>query len=170
MSPRISTPSDEATYDGTEVFFVSDPSRVFFVEPHYFSPNNIYEELNDPTRYGQWCARFLFTPFYHPYAKTFLRELLVGGVSQLMRPTMQSDPGSIRGTPAFDFDIAFGPQPASFTRAARDVMEPYPKEASSSPTSEEVSRNTIGTSSIIHTCSWHRFTYNTGTMTMRSTV
>src|SRR5262249_49802432 len=71
----------------------------------------------------------VFETFYHPYARTFLRELEIGGVPQLMARTLQVNPQAVRGwTPSFDFNALYNPQPP--------VVKPYPGAAGASDPGE----------------------------------
>jgi hypothetical protein len=66
-----------------------------------------------------WNTRFEFLTFYHPYARTFLREYEIGGVPQLMSRNLQTNPQGVRGwTPSFNFQTIYNPKPP--------VVTPYP--------------------------------------------
>src|SRR5262249_43932669 len=63
-----------------------------------------------------------FQTFYHPFARTMLRELEVGGLPRLMSRTLQTQPEAVRGwSTAFDFASIFKPRPP--------VATPYPGQA-----------------------------------------
>ncbi len=107
----------------------------------------------------QWTTRYQFETFYHPYARTFLRELEIGGIPRLMSRNLQLNPQTVRGWPtAFNFQSLYDPQPA--------VATPYPGTANAPDPGETRSisrrappapiRSTTGKSSTTCRCSWRR--------------
>jgi Tc toxin complex TcA C-terminal TcB-binding domain/Neuraminidase-like domain len=110
QSPQIVIPQQEPVFDSADPFFVSDVARVFFVQPHYYTVSSSPQELDALAYIPQWTTQYAFSPFYHPFARTFLRELEVGGVDQLMRRDLQKAPETVRGS-HFDFKI-YDPKPA----------------------------------------------------------
>ena len=118
LNPRVVIPQQEGTFDSLDPFFVTDPTRTYLVEPHFYTSSSI--EVTNLTYVPQWTTKFVFESFYHPYARTFLRELEIGGVGQLMSRNLQRYPESVRGLPVFDFSATYGPQPP--------VAQPYPDE------------------------------------------
>jgi hypothetical protein len=119
-SQRVVVPMQDRVFDSADPFFAADSSRTFFVFPHYYTVSSSPQELDDLAYIPQWTTSYAFTPFYHPYARTFLRELEVGGTDRLMLRTMQVDPQTVRGQGNFDFAAVYQPQPP--------VMAPYPQE------------------------------------------
>lgn len=118
-NPRIIVPPQEPVFDSTDPFFVADPTRTYLVQPTYYTVSSSPAEITSLAYVNQWSTRFVFESFYHPYARTFLRELEIGGVPQLMSRQLQLNPQSVRGwTPTFDFNSIYGPQPP--------VAKPYP--------------------------------------------
>jgi hypothetical protein len=121
-SPRIVIPQQEPVFDSADPFFVTDDQRSYLVQPHYFTISSRPQELEDLTYVRQWATRYEFRTFYHPYAQTFLRELEIGGIPQLMSRTLQTSPQSVRGWPStFNFQALYTPQPP--------VASPYPGAA-----------------------------------------
>jgi hypothetical protein len=119
VNPRLIVPQQEAVFDSMDPFFVADPDRCYLVQPHYYTVSSSPQELDDLTYVPQWTTRYQFETFYHPYARTFLRELEIGGVPQLMSRNLQLNPQTVRGWPAvFNFQSFYNPQP--------DVAAPYP--------------------------------------------
>ncbi|HCS45189.1 MAG TPA: hypothetical protein DIW52_20570, partial [Pseudomonas sp.] len=119
-SQRVVVPMQDRVFDSADPFFAADSSRTFFVFPHYYTVSSSPQELDDLAYIPQWTTSYAFTPFYHPYARTFLRELEIGGTDRLMLRKLQIDPQTVRGQGNFDFATAYQPQPP--------VMTPYPQE------------------------------------------
>ncbi|PTB18124.1 hypothetical protein C9I57_25210 [Trinickia symbiotica] len=117
--PRIIIPVQEPVFDSADPFFVADRTRTYLVVPEYFTVSSSPQELFSLNYVGQWQTRYVFETFYHPYARTFLRELEIGGISQLMSRNLQLNPQAVRGwAPSFDFNALYKPQPP--------VAAPYP--------------------------------------------
>jgi len=119
-NPRIVIPQQEQpSFDSLDPFFVCDPTRTYLVHPTFYTLGSSPKELPDLSYISQWNTRFEFQTFYHPYARTFLRELEIGGVKQLMSRSLQTDPQTVRNwTPAFNFHTLYNPLPP--------VASPYP--------------------------------------------
>jgi hypothetical protein len=121
-NPHIIVPSQELIFDSTDPFFVADPTRTYLVQPTFYTISSNPQEITDITYMSQWSTSYVFETFYHPYARTFLRELEIGGISQLMERNLQTNPQGVRGwTPAFNFQTLYNPQPP--------VAKPYPGAA-----------------------------------------
>lgn len=120
-APRIVVPMQEPVFDSADPFFVSEPARNWFVQPHFYTVSSSPQELDNPPYNGAWGTRFAFAPFYHPFARTFLRELEIGGADRLMQRSLQLNPLQVRGQGGFDFAALYQPQPP--------VAQPYPVEA-----------------------------------------
>ena len=118
--PRIVIPLQEPVFDSADAFFVADVARTYFVQPHYYTVSSSPQEFDNRTYVPQWTTSYEFATFHHPYARTYLRELEIGGVDRLMRRDLQIDPQTVRGQGAFDFSAAYAPQPP--------VTTPYPVE------------------------------------------
>jgi hypothetical protein len=132
INTRIVVPPQEAVFDSLDPFFVTDggggsgsaprPHRTYLVDPEFFTVSSHPQELDSLYRVNQWSTEFAFQTFYHPYARTMLRELEAGGVSQLMSRSLQTNPQAVRGwSPYFDFKALFDPRPP--------VAMPYPGQA-----------------------------------------
>ncbi|HXT80553.1 MAG TPA: neuraminidase-like domain-containing protein [Acetobacteraceae bacterium] len=122
VNPRLTVPQQETVFDSMDPFFVSDRERSYLVQPHYYTVSSSPQELEDLTYVPQWTTRYAFETFYHPYARTFLRELEIGGVPRLMSRNLQLNPQGVRGAPtAFSFQSLYAPQPP--------VAAPYPGTA-----------------------------------------
>ena len=89
-NPRIIVPQQEPVFDSADPFFVADHSRTYLVQPNYFTISSSPQELDNLTYAGQWATEYQFETFYHPYARTFLRELEIGGVRSSCRATCKS--------------------------------------------------------------------------------
>jgi hypothetical protein len=112
-------PLQETSFDSMEPFFVADVNHTWFVQPHYFTISSNPTEFDDFRYVTQWSTRYQFETFYHPYARTLLRELEIGGVAQLMARKLQATPQQVRGLPTtFDFGALYVPTNA--------VLPPYP--------------------------------------------
>ena len=112
-SPYIVPPAQEPVFDSTAPFFVGDVTRSYLVQPTFYTLSSHPSQILDITTYqGHWSTEFTFVTFYHPYARTFLRELEIGGIPQLMSRELQLNPQDVRGwsTP-FDFCKLYSPQP-----------------------------------------------------------
>jgi hypothetical protein len=120
-NPRIIVPQQEAIFDSADPFFVDDPNRTYLVQPHYYTISSSPQELDNLAYVTQWSTKYQFETFYHPYARTFLRELEIGGIPQLMSRDLQLNPQTVRGWPTtFNFQSLYNPpQPSS-------VATPYP--------------------------------------------
>lgn len=119
-SPRIVVPSQEPLFDSADPFFVTEPARSYFVQPHYYTVSSSPQELDNLAYQPQWTTRFAFAPSYHPFARTFLRELEIGGADRLMQRNLQLNPQQVRGQGSFNFATLYQPQPP--------VAQPYPDE------------------------------------------
>ena len=139
VNTRIVVPQQEAVFDSLDPFFVIDggggtgsvprPMRTYLVEPEFFSVSSDPQELDSLYRVNQWTTRFDFQTFYHPYARTMLRELELGGIDRMMSRTLQTNPQTVRAWPGvFDFKSIFDPKPA--------VATPYPGQPSASDVGE----------------------------------
>ena len=122
-NPCIVVPQQEPVFDSTDPFFVADPIRTYLVQPTFYTIGSSPTEVATTAYMNQWATRFVFETFYHPYARTFLRELEIGGVSQLMSRDLQLNPQTVRGwtVPNFDFQNLYNPQ--------SPVATPYPGAA-----------------------------------------
>ncbi|HXB69952.1 MAG TPA: hypothetical protein VNY05_16990 [Candidatus Acidoferrales bacterium] len=95
-------------------------------------------------------TRYVFETFYHPYARTFLRELEIGGVSQLMARHLQVNPQTVRGwTPDFDFKGLYQPQ--------GNVATPYPGVTGAPDPGESALDFTAGSSGAYSLYNWEMF-------------
>ena len=119
-APRIVVPMQEPVFDSVDPFFVSEPARSWFVQPHFYTVSSSPQELDNPPYNLPWGTRFAFAAFYHPFARTFLRELEIGGADRLMQRNLQLNPLQVRGQGGFDFGVLYQPQPP--------VAQPYPVE------------------------------------------
>jgi hypothetical protein len=119
QNPHIVIPQQEPVFDSLDPFFIIDPERIYLVQPEFFSVSSHPVELEDLTYVKQWSTSFAFQTFYHPYARTFLRELEIGGMPQLMSRSLQLNPQAVRNWPTtFNFANLYDPQAA--------VAKPYP--------------------------------------------
>jgi len=125
-NPRVVIPVQEPVFDCADPFFVSEPQRVYLVQPTYWTLGSRGTEVTNITYMKQWATEFEFETFYHPYARTFLRELEIGGVPQLLSRGLQLNPQGTRGwTPTFNFQTLYNP--TSY------VSRPYPGSTSAAP-------------------------------------
>jgi hypothetical protein len=132
INPRVVIPPQEAVFDSLDPFFVIDggggsgssprPPRTYLIEPEFYTVSSNPQELDSLAYAKQWTTRYTFQTFYHPFARTMLRELEIGGVPRLMSRTLQTNPEAVRGwSTAFDFGAIFKPRPP--------VATPYPGQA-----------------------------------------
>lgn len=115
-NPRIVVPQQEGVFDSLDPFFVADLVRTYLVLPQYYTVSSSPQELQTVSGFQQWSTSYIFQSFYHPYARTFLRELEIGGVSQLLSRNLQLNPLTVRGWSSvpgwptfFDFNSIYGP-------------------------------------------------------------
>jgi hypothetical protein len=149
-APRIVVPQQEAIFDSADPFFVADDQRSYLVQPHYYTISSSPQELENLTYIQQWATRYQFETFYHPYARTFLRELEIGGIPQLMSRNLQVNPQSVRGWPTvFNFQSLYGPQPP--------VARPYPGTANASDPGETALDFDPGSSGAYSLYNWEVF-------------
>jgi Tc toxin complex TcA C-terminal TcB-binding domain/Neuraminidase-like domain/Putative peptidoglycan binding domain/Salmonella virulence plasmid 28.1kDa A protein len=119
-NPRTIVPIQEPVFDSTDPFFIAEPERTWLVQPRYYTISSRPQELTSLRYISQWNTKYEFQTFYHPYARTFLRELEIGGVPQLMARSLQVNPQAVRGwTPSFDFNALYNPKSPL-------VATPYP--------------------------------------------
>ncbi|MEO6973162.1 MAG: neuraminidase-like domain-containing protein [Rhodoferax sp.] len=123
-SQRIVFPLQELVFDSADPFFVADSARTYFVQPHYYTVSSSPTELDNLAYIPQWTTSYAFQPFYHPFARTFLRELEIGGTDQLMQRKLQINPQVVRGQGSYDFNTQYKPQPP----VLNTVTNPYPVE------------------------------------------
>jgi hypothetical protein len=150
VNPRIIIPFQEKVFDSLDPFFVADPDRCWLVQPHYYTNSSSSVEL-DPLGYAkQWATRYEFETFYHPYARTLLRELEIGGIPQLMSRNLQLNPQTVRGRPTFDFNALYAPTPD-------DVATPYPGAANAPDPGETALDFREGSSGAYSSYNWEIF-------------
>lgn len=104
-SPHLIVPQEDPGFSLGGPFFVSDVSRVFHVERRTITPLPGPKLAGAPRqpRGPRPHTVYVFSPFYHPFARTFLRELEIGGVDGLMRRDLQVSPQAAPGAAPFDF-------------------------------------------------------------------
>lgn len=119
-NPHLIVPQQEVTFDAQDPFFVSDADhRTYLVQPQAYVLTNSSQPV-DPSSYGVlYGTRFEFTTFYHPYARTFLRELEIGGIPALLARDLQTKPASIAGSSPVNFANQYTPNKVL-------VAQPYP--------------------------------------------
>ncbi|HEX4451403.1 MAG TPA: neuraminidase-like domain-containing protein [Kofleriaceae bacterium] len=170
--PRVVVAPREVASVSLDWFFVIDggggnvsssprPARTYLVE----SPGAIVravngigtnngtqqqQQLNAPELIiirGQ-VPRLTFSTFYHPFARTMLRELEINGVAGLMARSLQTTPQSTRGW-TFDFQSTFEPQPI--------VATPYPGQPNASDIGESGLDFSVGSSGAYSLYNWEIF-------------
>lgn len=150
VNGRIIVPQQELVFDSLDPFFVSDPTRTYLVQPSFYSLGSYPREFPNLNYVNQWNTRFSFQTFYHPYARTFLRELEIGGVPQLMARNLQIKPQNVRGwTPTVDFQTIYNPQPP--------VTKPYPGAAGAPDPGETALDFAAGSSGAYSLYNWEVF-------------
>ena len=77
-------------------FFFNDSGRVFSIQPIIYNNNT--------------SVNYNVTPFYHPYAKLFIRELNRVGVEGVLNRNIQVSPETISPGNNYDFNIEYNPQ------------------------------------------------------------
>ncbi|MEM5404426.1 neuraminidase-like domain-containing protein [Paraburkholderia unamae] len=149
-SPCIVAPQQEPIFDSADPFFVADDRRTYLVQPHYFTISSSPVELENLTYVKSWATLYQFETFYHPYAMTFLRELEIGGVPQLMSRNLQVSPQSVRGWPTtFSFESLYTPQ--------KPVMTPYPGDMNAPDPGETALDFAAGSSGAFSLYNWEVF-------------
>lgn len=149
-NPRVVVPQQEPVFDSADPFFVTDATRSYLVQPEYFTVSSNPAELTGLTYARQWSTRYNFETFYHPYARTFLRELEIGGVSTLMSRNLQVNPEAVRGwTPIFNFSAVYQPQPP--------VIQPYPGPTNPSDPGESGLDFSAGSAGAYSLYNWELF-------------
>jgi hypothetical protein len=180
FNPHIVVPQQEAVFDSLDPFFVVDggggvgslprPARTYLVDPRSRvstsiaiprqtavsdSPGPIILDAEKPSSpssptYPTYYKQFVFETFYHPFARTFLRELEIGGVSRLMSRKLQTAPQSVRGwSTTFNFESIFQPQPA--------VATPYPGEPNAVDVGESALDFNAGSTGAYSLYNWELF-------------
>jgi Tc toxin complex TcA C-terminal TcB-binding domain/Neuraminidase-like domain/Putative peptidoglycan binding domain/Salmonella virulence plasmid 28.1kDa A protein len=147
----VTVPQQEGIWDSLDPFFMAEPNRTFMVQPHLYGVNGASQppELENLGRYPSWTITYEFHSFYHPYARTFLRELEIGGIPQLMSRTLQTSPQSVRGWPAFDF--------TSYVPVSPPVVAPYPGKAGATDLGEAALDFRAGSSGAYSLYNWELF-------------
>ncbi len=113
VNPRMIIPLQEQVFDSADPFFVEDQSRIFFIQTlNYTGPSSAPTFIANVPYDTIWATEYFFRLFYHPFARTFLRELEIGGSSQLMRRSLQLSPESVSGRTPLDFIADYKPGPA----------------------------------------------------------
>jgi hypothetical protein len=149
-SPHVIVPQQEAVFNSGDPFFVADPTRTYVVEPLYYTISSSPQELTNLKYVSQWSTRYVFETFYHPYARTFLRELEIGGVPQLMSRNLQVNPQGVSGWPStFNFQTLYNPRPP--------VATPYPGVAGAPDVGESALDFSIGSSGAYSLYNWEIF-------------
>jgi hypothetical protein len=128
-NPRIIIPQQDPVFNSEDPFFVEDPMRAYLVQPMFYTATSSQEPLPNLNGVSQWDTGFKFETFYHPFARTFLRELEVGGVAQLMAHNLQENPQEVRGLPAFSFENTYGPTDYAVGPFPGDPGGPDPGES-----------------------------------------
>ena len=122
--PRIIVDHQALQFTSQAPFFLSDPTRTFFVTPAS-SPTR-YTSHWQPSGTTTFTTRYALEAFYHPFTDTFLRELAFGGVDAVYTRRLQLDPDLVRGTMPFNFATEYLPTTAIVQRPAPEP--PYPAE------------------------------------------
>ena len=142
-NPRIVVPHVELpSFDSSDPFFVADPTRTYLVLPQYY---NFFG-----SQFQQWNTSYVFETFYHPYARTFLRELEIGGVPQLMARNLQVNPHTFSGWAPLDFS-------ATYTPNQQYVAQPYPGAPGASDPGESALDFAVGSSGAYSLYNWELF-------------
>jgi len=148
--PRIVIPQQETVFDSVDPFFVADLTRTYLVQQEYVDVRSIPKQFNSFIYINHWTGRFNFQTFYHPYARTFLRQLETGGVDSLMSRTLQVTPEAVRGwSPTFDFNAVYEPQPP--------VLTPYPGPTNPNDPGESALDFTAGSAGAYSLYNWELF-------------
>lgn len=160
INPRIVVPPQETVFDSLDPFFVVDsgggsgssarPPRTYLVQPEFYTVSSSPQELDSLAYVKQWTTRYEFLTFYHPYARTMLRELEIGGIPRLMSRSLQTNPQNVRGwSPTFDFASLFQPQPP--------VATPYPGQPGAIDVGESALDFSAGSSGAYSLYNWEVF-------------
>jgi hypothetical protein len=161
-SPHIVVPQQELPiFDSADPFFVADPARTYLVQPQYYTMvSSMPQELTTLAGLSQWSTSYAFQTFYHPYARTFLRELEIGGVPQLMARNLQVNPQTVRGWTTcaasypFNFESLYSPEPPGQNSY---VEQPYPGDAGAPDPGESALDFAAGSSGAYSLYNWELF-------------
>jgi hypothetical protein len=124
VNPRMVVPQWNGTFDSGDPFFIEDRGstggrHIYLVLPYHTTISSSPRPVSTSSSAIQWSTSYVFQTFYHPYARTFLRELEIGGIRQLMSRNLQLNPQTVRGwSSTFDFVALYNPQ--------QSVAQPYP--------------------------------------------
>jgi hypothetical protein len=106
--------------------FVIDPAsqysaRTYLVQPVFYTDSSYsttHPSLSSSS--DAQFTKFRFDSFYHPYARTLLRELEIGGVPRLMARALQLSPQTVKGWALQPFDFS------AYSPNSSNVAQPYP--------------------------------------------
>ena len=157
-SPTIIVPSQESQFDATDPFFVAGipgetelpgglaPTRIYLVQPSFYT-TTYPPKITTPASGNEWTTSFTFQTFYHPFARTFLREFEVNGLDALM--AMQLDPKNVRAATAFDF--------TDYAPVSPPVTTPYPGPTNPDDPGESALDFTMSDSGAFSSYNWELF-------------
>ena len=141
VNPRLVVPLQGPAFDSLDPFFVADPTRTYLVQPPAATVSSSAGE--------QPSTGYQFATFYHPDARTFLRELEIGGIAQLMLRNLQLNPQTVQGWPVtFNFQTLYNPQSL--------VATPYPG-THGAPDPGESALISTRPAAALFACNWELF-------------
>ena len=126
VNPRIVTPHQEVVFDSSIPFFIADDNaHTYLVDPYYYTVSSSAQPAGRSWNNLERTTGYKFSTFYHPYARTLLRELETKGIPATMSRQLQLTPAAVSGRTPVNFQSTY--QPQSY------VAKPYPGVIEASP-------------------------------------
>jgi hypothetical protein len=118
----IVIPHQLLQFDSSIPFFFQDVQKSFYITAVKYYQNGYYWVTTPPSNPYNAVVKtdYQFNVFYHPFVDLFIKQLNRWGIDGVLNRTIQVNPNSIYGTPAFDFYNYYLP--------TNYVDRPYPVE------------------------------------------
>lgn len=105
----VVTDSGAPYFPSQETFFYQDKMRTYLVIPTIQS--NTEYPASKAKVFVPDSTHYIFYEFYHPYTRTFIRELDRLGIPGLLNRQIQVSPQAIAPVNTFDFNAVYHPHP-----------------------------------------------------------
>jgi hypothetical protein len=125
VNPAVVAPHQEVVFDSSIPFVVYDEKRTWLVDPFYYTVSSSAQPAPNSRTAAERSTGYRFSTFYHPYARTFLRELETKGIPAMMNRKLQLNPAQVSGRSAVNFASIYNPQSW--------VAKPYPGVVQAQP-------------------------------------